>query len=167
MNKKIFIRNGKKKVLLQVTISYETYKRLIEIAPKISGSVKGSLSYVVEKAIEEYLGRMERILREAGDPTLHTHTRSLMKSTAPSNSTTRPSNVETVWKEVTESLKRILTTEKLPYRIGEPVLRRAIMVTRGSDKRTVDKWISIFKELGFIKEEEGEEGNRIFRIISD
>lgn len=133
----------KGKAQLTVLISEDIYNLLIDIAPQIYGKHRGALSYVVEEALKQYLY-----------PRKHTH-----KYTNPKLS------VRKVYNQVIEELKEIEGFPFKPSETTEPKLDLAIMRTRGSDIRTIEKWKKVFEKEGLIKFIGGRPPKRIVELL--
>lgn len=142
-SKKIMTKK-EKKVTLQVLISADLYKKLVELAPQLYGTTRGSLSYVVEEALRLYL-----------EPRLHaqTHTNPARK-------------VRLVYSQVVEQVKQILNISFAPHEVPEKILDLAISEVRGSDPRTVEKWKSTFLKMGLARVVGGLKPNRVFELIA-
>ncbi|MCS7386519.1 MAG: hypothetical protein NDF55_07295 [archaeon GB-1867-005] len=126
-DKKIITKSDK--VALQVLIPKELYDELIRIAIEEYGSVKGAVSNLVERAIRIYLG-----------PKMHTQIR-----------TNPPNKIRQIYDKVIERVKELLGIDFKPYHVPTKLFEQAIAMERGSDPRTISKWISTFKRFKLIK----------------
>jgi hypothetical protein len=135
-----------KKSALYVRISPEIDYKLRElISKKYSKYEKGLLSHEVEEALKNWL-------------LLHTQTQNL-KLGAPNainpilENTINPGlRVHRVWEQVRDYLLKNYYTELKPsQQILDVHLRQAIKAVRGSDPRTVRKWMKLFEEFKLIK----------------
>jgi len=140
--KKIITKTGK--VALQVLISRDIYRDLIEIAPLVYGKSRGSISYVVEQALRQYLSLAA-----------HTNTHKLNPK----------GSVRQVYGQVIEKVKEIMHLDFKPMQVPEKILDLAIMQVRGSDPRTIEKWKAIFERSGLIKTLGGCKPNRVFELL--
>jgi len=131
----------KGKVQLNVHISEELYKKLIELAPQIYGKGRGGISAIVEEALRHYL---------------------LPRASASKHANPKMSVREVFAKVVLKLRERYGFT---PKEIPEYELDQAIAEVRGSDKRTIEKWKSIFEKSGLIKYIGGFRSRRIVELI--
>jgi hypothetical protein len=139
-----------KKSALYVRISPEIDYKLRElIFKKYSKYEKGLLSHEVEEALKNWI-----LLH------LQTHTQTQnLKLGVPNainptlENTINPSlKVHKVWEQVRDYLLKNYYTELKPsQQISEPHLRQAIKAVRGSDPRTVRKWMKLLEEFKLIK----------------
>jgi len=129
---------------LDVLISEDLYKQIVEIAPVWYGKSKGAIS-----AFVEYL------LRSALATYIHTQ----MRTKNPSRS------VRSVYEQVVEKIKEIMHLDFKPDEVPEKVLDRAIAEVRGSDPRTIDKWKTAFQRAGLIKFVGGFSPNRVVELL--
>jgi CRISPR/Cas system CSM-associated protein Csm2 small subunit len=74
-------------------------------------------------------------------------------------------SIRDVYEQVTQKIKEIMQTPLKPVEVPEAVLDRAIAEVRGSDKRTIEKWKSIFEKSGLIKFIGGAKPNRIAELL--
>ena len=127
--KKVLTKRGEK-VALQVLISKGLYERLVAVAPRVYGATRGALSFVVEDALKHYLPLLE-------------HT---TQSTNPQN------RVRRVYQEVKARVAEMegVAPSEL-WQSTEDRLRAAIAAVRGSDPRTVAKWVQTFVQQGLLK----------------
>ena len=139
--KKVVTKDGK--VVLQVLISRDLYEKLVQVAPAIYGKTHGSVSYVVEEALKQYLL-----------PRLHTQTR-----------TNPRGSIRRVYNEIVEKVKEIMHLDFKPTEVPEKILDLAISETRGSDPRTIEKWKSLLSRSGLIKFVGGVKPNRIVELL--
>jgi len=133
----------KGKVQLNVLIDEETYRELVKLAPSIynGGRYRGAISRIVEEALRYYLG----LLRSA-----QAHTNPKL-------------SIRDVFARVVMRLRdRYGFT---PKEIPEYELDQAIAETRGSDKRTIEKWKRVFEDSGLIKYIGGFKPRRIVELI--
>jgi len=129
----------KGKTQLNIIISDDLYKKLLEIAPAWYGKNRGSFSALVEEALRLWFAHTN----------LHTN---------PAKS------VSIVYSKVVEKVKEKLKMEVKPYEVSEKLLDIAIAEIRGSDPRTVSKWKNAFLKMGLIRILRGREPNRIFEF---
>jgi len=125
-----------KKVALLVYISRETDRKLREfIALTYRRFEKGLLSHEVERAIQHWIA-------------MHTNAQTQLTGKGP--------NPTPLVVQAYQSVKRYLMRNyymELPPGsvVVEKHLREAIMATRGSDPRTVKKWLRTFTAFHLIK----------------
>jgi len=129
------------KVHLHVMIRKGLYETIKRIAVEKYGKYRGGLSYIVEEALELYLG-------------MHTQLR-----TNPARS------IRDVYEQVIQKIKEIMQTPIKPVEVPEAVLDRAIAEVRGSDKRTIEKWKNLFEKSGLIKFIGGYKPNRVVELL--
>ena len=124
----------KGKVGLYIVIDEELNKKLREIISlKYRGFSKGLLSREVEEALAYWVR-------------LHTHEHTKLAV----NSTVNPHpKVYDVFKQVQEYFRR--KYKYLPQQVTYRDLEEAISAIRGSDKRTIRKWIGLFLKWKCIK----------------
>lgn len=125
-----------------------------EIAQKLRELVKGRhglLSYHVNEALKKYLEKLEQENKQ----TTKKEARTVTKYT---NLKPKPKVKQKPEQIVFEQVKAYLTTQygldfiqPEPVTIPTDLLEEAIMNVRGSDKRTVEKWIESFYKAGLIK----------------
>jgi len=128
IKRKIKRVGGRDCVQLKVYIPVDLYERLLRVAPEIYGSFRGSLSHVVEIALRQYLPLSgERIRRNP------------------------KRKVVDVFKEVVKVIHEMVGGELPPDSAPERLIEKAIQEVRGSDPKTVKKWLRLFKENGLIK----------------
>jgi len=89
------------------------------------GSVKGAASNLVERAIKLYWG-----------PRIYTNP---------------PNKIRQIYDKVIERVKELLGIDFKPYHIPTKLFEQAIAIERGSDPRTISKWITTFKRFKLIK----------------
>lgn len=133
----------KEKVQLVVYIEKDIYDLLRELAPKIYGRLRGSMSYVVNEALKKYLR-----------PSAHTQTRA-----------NRRLSVREVYHLVRQKVMEIMNHPAELNQVPEEVLDMAIIEIRGSDPRTIEKWKNLFEKFGLIKFIGGRPPNRIIELI--
>jgi hypothetical protein len=129
------------RVHLHVVIKKDLYEVIKRIAVEKYGKYRGGLSYVVAEALELYLGMRAQF---------HTNPRR---------------SIRDVYEQVVQRVKEIMQTPLKPVEVPEAVLDRAIADVRGSDKRTIEKWKSIFEKSGLIKFIGGLKPNRIVELL--
>lgn len=143
-NKRWKIPNGKRQ--LHVLISEDLYRKLIQYASAQAGSegrYRGLLSMIVEDALRLYL-----------EPRL--------KGQVAVNPRFK---VRAVYGQVIEALKRILGALPVDGVVHEKILSLAISEVRGTDPRTIDKWINTFIKSGLMKVLGGTPPNRVFELV--
>jgi len=97
---------------------------------------KGLLSYEVEQAIKSWVA-------------LHTKAQKSLDQRKKANP---PPRVIIAFAEVRDYLLRKYYAELTPgQQIPRVFLEEAIMTTRGSDPRTIHKWLRVFERMGLIK----------------
>jgi hypothetical protein len=131
----------REKVHLHVMIKRGLYETVKRIAVEKYGKYRGGLSYVVEEALELYLGMRTQI---------HTNPKR---------------SIRDVYEQVVQKIKEILITHIKPEEIPEKILDQAIAEVRGSDPRTVEKWKTLFEKSGLIKFVGGAKPNRIAELL--
>lgn len=127
---------GKKtKVLISIDESVDNNFREL-INQKYKKYEKGLLSYEVEMALRHWLS-------------LHTGAQKIIGEHTLPNPTPK---VQTAFFKIKEFLLSGYYYELLPgQQIPTTHLRRAIQNVRGSDERTIKKWIKLFHKNGLIK----------------
>jgi hypothetical protein len=142
------------KVQINILISEEIYKLLIEIAPQIHGKYRGALSRVIEDALRLYL--TQRAPQGGESPPRHTHMH-----------TKTHKSVHEIFLEVLNYIKKLhdYSESDIICEITERDLIKAIHGTRGIDPRTVEKYLKAFQEHNLIKYESGNTPNMIFRVM--
>jgi len=123
-------------VPLFVRISPEIDKKFRElIALKYKRFEKGLLSWEVEQALMNWIALH-----------LSEHTDAQIPEPNP------PAGVHKVFRQVKEWLEKEygVTLERGSH-IGRPLLEKAISAVRGSDRRTIRKWMKLFHEFELIK----------------
>jgi len=128
-SKKVLTKRGEK-VALQVLISKAVYDRLVAVAPRIYGAMRGALSFVVEDALKHYLPLLEHNTR---GPNPHNRVRQVYNQV----------------KAKVAELEQVPPSEL--WQSTEDKLKAAIASIRGSDPRTINKWIDVFVLQGLIK----------------
>jgi hypothetical protein len=131
------------KVYLNVLVSEDVYRMLVELAPVIYGKSHGSLSRVVEEALRLYL-TPRRTHKYTQNPKL---------------------SVRDVYNEVVKKIMEIMNLDFKPSETSERTLDMAIMEVRGSDPRTVEKWKQLFARSGLIKFVAGSRPNRVVELL--
>jgi len=129
------------KVHLHVMIRRGLYETIKRIAVEKYGKYRGGLSYIVEEALELYLG-------------VHTQIHTNPKR-----------SVRDVYEQVVQRIKEILKTPIKPEEVPEKILDVAIAEVRGSDSRTIEKWKSLFERSGLIKYVGGVKPNRVVELL--
>jgi hypothetical protein len=133
----------KGKVQVNVLISEDLYRQLIEVAPAWYGRSKGAISAMVEEALRRYL-----------TPLAHT------------KSTQNPKHgIRHTYGQVVEKIKEIMHYNFKPSEVPERILDLAISEVRGSDPRTVAKWKNAFLKSGLIKFIGGYPPNRVVELL--
>ena len=134
-----------KKVQLKVYISYTTNEKLRElIAQKYQSYEKGLLSHEVEQAILTWIA-------------MHTQAQS-----TPIHKPNPPNKVAVVFAQVKDWLLGHYYDVLIPgQQILSDHLEEAIMAIRGSDQRTVRKWMEAFERFGLIKHIKG----KVYEIV--
>lgn len=117
------------KVQLKVWISKDVYELLQRLAPQIYGRPYGSLSYVVEEALRLYL-----------TPRQHTQMHANPQG-----------KVRSVFSMVLECIGGF-NGGFIPDEVPGKQLTTCISEVRGSDPRTIEKWINVFTKQGLIKD---------------
>jgi len=125
--KKIITRNGK--VALQVLIPKTLYEDLIKIAVEEYGYVRGAVSKLVERALKTYLNFEKHVKM-------------------PVNSSNK---IQPIYERIVERVKKLYGVEFKPYQVPTKLFEKAIAVERGSDPRTIRKWIKIFEKFNLIR----------------
>jgi hypothetical protein len=133
----------KNKVQINAVININTYEQLRRLATMIYGGGKGSYSKIIEDAIAYYA----KSINEAQNPGNH-----------------RKPSVEQAWQGILEYIKRKHNDPLPPEEIHEKELIEAIAATRGSDKRTIRKWLNTLQELKYIEYIAGVAPKRIFKV---
>ena len=134
----------KGKVQINILISADLYKQLIEVAPAWYGKSKGAISAMVEEALRRYLTPLQ-------------HTASTHLNPKPT--------VRMVYAQVVEKIKEIEHLSIRPMEVPERILDLAIAEVRGSDPRTVAKWKNVFLKSGLIKFIAGYPPNRVVELL--
>ena len=132
---------AREKVHLHVMIRRGLYEAIKRIAVEKYGKYRGGLSYVVEEALELYLGMRTQI---------HTNPKR---------------SIRDVYEQVVRKIKEILITPIKPEEIPEKILDKAIAEVRGSDPRTIEKWKTLFEKSGLIKFIGGNKPNRVVELL--
>lgn len=131
----------KNKVQINAVININTYEQLRRLAAMIYGGGKGSYSKIIEDAIAHYA----KSINDAPNPR-------------------KPPSIEQAWQGIIEYIKRKHNDPLPPEEIHEKELIEAITATRGSDKRTIRKWLNTLQELKYIEYIAGTAPKRIFRV---
>jgi hypothetical protein len=134
----------KNKVQINAVININTYEQLRRLAVMIYGGRKGSYSKIIEDAIAHYA----KSINEVQNP---------MK-------TPKIPSVEQAWQGIIEYIKRRRNDPLPPEEIHERELIEAIAATRGSDKRTLMKWLNTLQELKYIEYIAGTAPRRVFKV---
>jgi len=127
----------KGKVSIHVYVNEQIWKEFKRLAFQKHENFHGAISYELEQAIQSWIAQ-------------HTqnHTNPLV-----ANSINPQPNVYTVFQKVKEYLKQtygygaIVSGQQIP----KIHLHNAIMIIRGSDPRTVAKWMNLFQKFKLIK----------------
>jgi hypothetical protein len=131
----------KNKVQINAVININTYEQLRRLAAMIYGGGKGSYSKIIEDAIAHYAKSINEV-----------------------QNTRKPPSVEHAWQGIIEYIKSRRNDPLPPEEIHEKELIEAITATRGSDKRTIRKWLNTLQELKYIEHIAGTAPKRIFKI---
>jgi hypothetical protein len=146
-----------KKRPIHIWLTPEIDDKLRElIAKKYSKYEKGLLSHEIEEALKNWL-------------LLHTQAQN-SKLGAPNaikptfiNTINPGLKVHTVWEQVKDYLLKNYYAELKPsQQILDVHLRQAIKAVRGSDPRTVRRWLKLFQEFGLVKHISG----AIWEVVS-
>ena len=129
-------RNPKGKKALTVYIDEELLNKLYSlIHSKYKAMLRGTLSAEVEAAIQAWLALHEK----DGHTQIHTKPNPFPR-------------YRRVYEEVKEWLFKVERIDITRVnQIPRALMVKAIMAVRGSDKRTVDKWLKVFTQQGMIK----------------
>jgi hypothetical protein len=121
---------------LQVWVSKEVDLKLRQlIAQKYGKYQRGLLSYEVESALKEWIA-----LHTKAQASLH------MEKLNPNP------KVYVVWQEVKSYLSKNYYADLKPsQQVNIIHLREAVKAVRGGDKRTVEKWLNLFREFKLVK----------------
>lgn len=114
---------------LKAWISEDIYELLQDLAPAIYGRPYGAISYVVEEALKAYLL-----------PRMHTQMH-----------TNPPGRIRRIWDQVAECIREA-HGGLLPDQVPAKILHMCIGEVRGSDRRTIEKWVHSFLIVGKIKD---------------
>jgi len=133
--------DGVRKRRVEILIREDLAKILFARAVEEYGKGRGSVSALIERLLEEYF-----FPRDHGE-------------------SESESRVEKVFKNIIRLIAEIRNTD--PDRINEVTeseVLRAVSSLRGSDPRTIRKWLNIFLQNGYLEHVGGREPRRIFRI---
>jgi hypothetical protein len=132
----------KGKVQLLVYINEDLYKELVRVAPVLCGRCHGSISYVVEEALKNYLTP----LSEVGDLKVNPRM-----------------SVRRVYEQVKAKIREILKQPFTPVLIPEKIFDMAIRETRGPT--VIERWKKFFVQEGLIKFVDGNAPNRTVELL--
>ena len=132
----------KGKVQLLVYISEDLYKELVRIAPALCGRCHGSISYVVEEALKNYLTPLSEVGNLKVNPRM---------------------SVRRVYEQVKAKIREILKQTFTPVLIPERILDMAVRETRGPT--VVERWKRFFVQEGLIKFVDGNAPNRTVELL--
>ncbi|MEM4620686.1 MAG: hypothetical protein QW607_10795 [Desulfurococcaceae archaeon] len=137
---------GVKKRRTEILIEEEVFREALDIAQEIYGKGKGGLSYLINTLLKDFIEQYKN---------------NAMKEEVLS----QRKGVKEVFMEVLENIanKRKCSTSEI-HEITEKELVQAISNVRGSDKRTVKKWLELFLNNKLIEYSAGFSPNRIFRV---
>lgn len=133
------------RVKTSIFVDKKLWEKFKEIALKKHNFKYGSISEELEKLIKNYIDEHE-----------HTNTQKHMHAHTNVKHRNPPDKVFLVWQRV----KSILASQGYIHQTTLKFLSDAIMEVRGTDKRTIKKWIKLFEKYGFVKHL----GNNIFEI---
>ena len=134
--KREVVRENKDYTRLTVSIPSELDKSLRRyIAMKYQSFEKGLLSWEVEQAINHWIK-------------LHTNAQKQEEMTVPNPT---PKAVKVFFQVKEYLLSKYFVELKPGMTVPATYLKEAIMATRGSDKRTVKKWLETFEKFKLIK----------------
>jgi len=140
------IPEGKRQ--LNVLISEDLYKKLVEVATSRYGRAHGALSATVEEALTMYFGYLEKEERGESPPTPHTH-RQNTRSSKHSRKLLGDKKVYETYQQVMALLREV-KKEDVVCEINEYELTEAIRRVRGGDPRTIERWINDFLRYGLM-----------------
>ena len=131
----------KGKMRVEAYIDEKLWRELISIAPQVYGKYRGGISHIIEEALRYYLATR-------CNTRIHTNPKL---------------SIRDVFAQVVMRLrdKYGFTPKEIP----EYELDQAIAETRGSDRRTIEKWKSAFEKSGLIKYIGGFKPRRIVELI--
>ncbi|MEM2578520.1 MAG: hypothetical protein QXV88_06540, partial [Candidatus Bathyarchaeia archaeon] len=136
-------KNSEENRIIKVKVGFFLSKNVIErirllIQEKYSEYGRGLLSYEVEMALRHWLA-------------LHTKTQNLKETKEAVKPNPTP-KAAIIFAEVKNYLLTHYYMELLPgQQIPRKHLEEAIMAVRGTDPRTIEKWLKTFHKMGLIK----------------
>jgi len=139
------VPKGKKRI--EIYISEEIYRKLMEYVSAVAsseGRIRGVLSEVVEAALQEYLAPRLQHTKLHTNPSLR---------------------IRKVYGQILQAIASIRGGLPPDGIIHEKILSLAISEVRGSDPRTVEKWINILMRAGLLKIIGGVAPNRVFELV--
>ena len=125
--KKVLTRDGK--VALQVLIPKELYEAALRVAAYEYGNARGALSWLVEQALRAYIS-----------PRLHAQMH-----------TNPPGKVRRVYEQFLSCIEE-LNGGYRPFEVPAKQVHTCIAEVRGSDPRTINRWINTFIRVGLMKD---------------
>ncbi|MEM0460472.1 MAG: hypothetical protein QXM43_01605 [Desulfurococcaceae archaeon] len=134
-------KEGEVKVFVTLLLSKEVYEAFKAKAAELYGPGKGAFSRCIEDMLRSWL----------------------MKN----NPGKVSAKTEYTWRRVLEiiaELQGASISELVNGEVLEKHLEHAISRLRGSDPRTIKKWILLFEKHGFIEYKAGFRPNRVFKI---
>jgi len=133
----------------------DVVKKLRELALEKHGSLYGSISVELECAINLWYSLhkdpstarqlLESIVKE------HTNTQGVITLNKVLNKVNPPQRVWEVYQQVKMVIKEIEGTSYIPHQTTKINLMKAIEKVRGSDPRTIKKWLRLFEKWKLIK----------------
>jgi len=151
------VRLPRGKVQLNIIIDEKVANELYNLVKIKYQGLKGGLSYEVEEALKNWLALHAQNARKNGDPernpyngfeTVEVRQNNLGSSVG----LTVPSKVHQAFDQVKEYLRTKYGYEFFPgQQVHFKLLREAIAATRGSDGRTIERWLNTFSLFGLIK----------------
>jgi hypothetical protein len=141
---------GKGKVGLYISISEEVLKKFKELVLAKHGKFRDALSYEVEQALAHWLLEHARAQPPASIPTIPPSQVSGLQLEA--RRFNPPIRYLRVWLEVKEYLeKKLLYDFTKTRQVYVDDLRMAIGAVRGSERRTLERWMETFEKYGILK----------------
>lgn len=135
---------GVKKRRTEILIDEDLFNEAMAISQKLYGRGRGGLSLLISTLLRDFIEQYKTKNIVLGDPR---------------------KSIKEVFMEVLENIanKRKCSTSEI-HEITEKELVQAISNVRGSDKRTVKKWLELFLNNKLIEYSAGFSPNRIFRV---